>query len=290
MRSFVLDGFSPERLVHEKARVAQLYHEYGVVIFPSFFVADKAFSRFKHDLSWGLDEVIAKYSEVTPPADLGDKLSMLAKFNIADGKVITDLGTQPNKFNSFNLIKYSSWIDALLTEIFPKDAVLATPQAGDTLHFFPPGEEFHRYNLPPHQDYHYLMQSPEQITFYAALSEYRDQVGGLKVWEKSHQLGILDASKNRFGAFEIFNSSDVLKDLEVFNYEWNVGDFAIFNSLLAHSSIPNISPEYSRIVQIFRFSNLNNQIARQYDFRSTSYPRRSALFTDYHPEHYIEPS
>lgn len=288
MQEYVLKGFNPERLVDEIARITQLYYEYGVVIFPGFFGADNEFCRFTQDLSWVLDAVISKYSDVKPPVDLGDKLSLLAKLNIADGKIITDLGTQPNKFNSFNLIKYSSWIDALLKTLFPNDAIMATPQAGDTLHFFPPGEEFHRYNLPPHQDYHYLMQSPEQITFYIALSEHRDKVGGLKIWEKSHTLGIMDATKNKFGAFEIFNSEHVLKNLQVFTYEWNSGDFAIFNSLLAHSSVPNISTEDSRIVQIFRFSNINNSTAKSYNYRSTSYERRSVLFADYHAKQYID--
>jgi hypothetical protein len=41
---------------------------------------------------------------------------------------------------------------------------LASPALSDTLHVFPPGTENLRSNLPIHQDYPYLMQSPAQIT------------------------------------------------------------------------------------------------------------------------------
>jgi hypothetical protein len=88
-------------------------------------------------------------------------------------------------------------------EIYGNKNILVTPQSGDTLHFFPPGSEFYKYNLPPHQDYQYLMQSPSQITFYMGLSKYKDDVGGLRIWEKSHKLGILPTTTNEFGSFEV---------------------------------------------------------------------------------------
>jgi hypothetical protein len=75
---------------------------------------------------------------------------LLNKTFAQDGKILTDLGTQPNKFNSFNSLKYSTWLNEILVQLFGEQAILVTPQAGDTLHFFAPGETFRRYNLPPH--------------------------------------------------------------------------------------------------------------------------------------------
>jgi ectoine hydroxylase-related dioxygenase (phytanoyl-CoA dioxygenase family) len=164
---------------------------------------------------------------------------------------------------------------------------MVTPQAGDTLHFFPPGDVFHQYNLPPHQDYQYLMQSPSQITFYMGLSDYKENVGGLRIWEKSHQLGILKSHKNKFGAYEITNYEEALKNHHFFDYMWNDGDFGIFNSLLAHSSIPNMALDASRVVQIFRFSDINNKISESFDYRSTCYNRRSVFFSDVHSDLYL---
>ena len=207
---------------------------------------------------------------------------MLNHLKPIDGKIITNLGTQHNKFNSFNRIKYSNYVSSILNEIYGDGSIVVTPQSGDTLHFFPPGSEFYKYNLPPHQDYQYLMQSPSQITFYMGLSKYKDDVGGLRIWEKSHKLGILPTTTNEFGSFEVKDSEIILKEFETLDYKWETGDLGLFNSLLSHSSIPNKSKKHSRIVQIFRFSDLNNQQAKEYDFKSATYKRDGILFADIH--------
>jgi hypothetical protein len=284
MTAYVLEGYTPQRLIDEVQRLVEIYREYGVLVFPKLLADDVEFHRFKTDLSRIFDEVIGRHDQGPRPDDLGEKLVMLAGHKAIDGKIITDLGTQPNKFNTFNRIKYSDYVDRFLRALYGEDAVLMTPQAGDTLHFFPPGEVFHRYNLPAHQDYQYLMQSPEQITFYIGLSAYADGVGGLRIWEKSHKLGVLKSIKNENGAFEIEDYERALQGHASFDYTWNAGDFGIFDSLLAHSSIPNTSTDRGRVVQIFRFSDINNDVARSYDYRSTVYERRGVAFTDVHPD------
>jgi len=282
MKEYILPGYNPKLLIKDKELIAKLYNEYGVVIFPGFFKKDKNFKNYVKDLNWVFEEIISRHSTKSLPKDLGDKLSLLNKLKAIDGKIITNLGTQPNKFNSFNILKYSSCIDAILKEIYGEQAIIATPQAGDTLHFFPSGEEFYKYNLPPHQDYQYLMQSPSQATFYMGLSSYKEDVGGLKIWEKSHKLGILPTTTNEFGSFEVKDSETILKEFETLDYKWETGDLGLFDSLLSHSSIPNKSKKHSRIVQIFRFSDLNNQQAKEYDFKSATYKREGILFADIH--------
>jgi hypothetical protein len=282
MKEYILPNYNPKLLIKNKEHIAKLYNEYGVVIFPKFFNKDKNFKNYISDLNWVFKEITSRHSSKSLPKDLGDKLSLLNKLKPLDGKIITNLGTQPNKFNSFNLLKYSPCIDAILKEIYGEQAVLVTPQAGDTLHFFPPGNEFYKYNLPPHQDYQYLMQSPAQVTFYLGLSAYKDNVGGLRIWEKSHKLGILPTTTNEFGSFEVKDSETVLKGFETIDYKWEIGDFGLFDSLLSHSSIPNQSKKHSRIVQIFRFSNIDNQQSKDYDFKSATYKRDGILFSDIH--------
>ena len=66
------------------------------------------------------------------------------------------------------------------------------------------------------------------------------------------------------------------------DYNWRVGDFGLFDSLLSHSSITNTSQDSGRIVQIFRFSDLNNSQSKQYDFKSCTYKRDGILFSDIH--------
>jgi hypothetical protein len=282
MKEYILEGYNPKLLIRNKEHIARLYHEYGVVIFSNFFKKDKVFKSYINDLNWTFDEIISRHSPKSTPKDLGDKLVRLNKFKPIDGKIITNLGTQHNKFNSFNRIKYSNYVNDIINEIYGPESVLVTPQAGDTLHFFPPGNEFFKYNLPAHQDYQYLMQSPSQITFYMGLSKHKDDVGGLRIWEKSHKLGILPTTTNEFGSFEVKDYETVLKDFEVLDYNWNVGDFGLFDSLISHSSIPNISKNSGRIVQIFRFSDINNAQAKTYDFKSVVYKREGITFADYH--------
>jgi hypothetical protein len=125
---------------------------------------------------------------------------------------------------------------------------------------------------------------------YYGISADQKGVGGLRIWEKSHRLGVTKSTKNEHGAFEIHDWEEVLRDFSVRDYYWNLGDFGIFDSLLAHSSIPNQTKSHSRIVQIFRFSNINNDIARSYDFGPTTYARENQAkhFTQEHAELFIK--
>ena len=282
MKEYILPNYNPKLLIKNKKYISELYNEYGVVIFPNFFKDNKAFSNYINDLSWTFKQIILRHTTDPIPEDLGDKLVLLNQLKALDGKIISNLGTQPNKFNSFNQVKYSSCVDAIIKEIYGAKSVLATPQARDTLHFFPPGSAYNKFNLRPHQDYQYLLQSPSQITFYLGLSEYKENVGGLKLWEKSHKLGILPTIKNEFGAFEVKDSETVLSEYQTMDYNWRVGDFGLFDSLLSHSSITNTSQDSGRIVQIFRFSDLNNSQSKQYDFKSCTYKRDGILFSDIH--------
>ena len=282
MKEYILANYTPELLKENKNYISELYNEYGVVIFPEFFKGNKVFLNYINDLNWIFEEIITRHTTDSIPEELGDKLVLLIQLKASDGKIITNLGTQPNKFSALNQIKYSSYINSILKEIFGKKSILATPQAGDTLHFFPPGNEYNKYNLPPHQDYQYLMQSPAQITFYLGLSSYKENVGGLRLWEKSHKLELLPTTTNKFGSFEVKDSKDKLKEYEIFDYGWGVGDFGFFDSFLSHSSIPNESKDSGRIVQIFRFSDLNNSQAKEYDFKSCVYERDGILFSDIH--------
>ncbi len=290
MRPYVLENMNSGSFMERLDEIAELYHEYGVVILPKFFKADPVYQKYISDLERIFDEVIQKYAgDDSSNLNIGEKLTLLAAKTPEAGKIITDLGTQQNKFFSFGKIKYAEFVSRMLCQIWGDDAIPMTPQAGDTLHFFPPGKQFHKYNLPPHQDYQYLMQSPQQITLYFGISDYANSVGGLKIWEKSHKLGILKSCKNENGSFEIHDWENALNGLETYDYEWNQGDFGLFDSLLAHSSIPNTSDSASRIVQIFRYSNINNDTARAYDYYSTVYNNRRGIdFTEKHPDLYTE--
>ncbi len=290
MKDYVFEDYSIEKILQNKDQIFDTYREYGVVLFPRLLRGNGTYNRYLSDLKKIMNKVIARHTQDPAPPDLGDMLVRLCELKAIDGKIVTDLGTQPNKFFSFNQLKYSSWIDSFLEEVFGGEAECVTPQAGDTLHFFPPVKSFQRYNLPPHQDYQYLMQSPKQVTFYIGLSEHKPDVGGLRIWEKSHRLGILKSTKNQFGSFEVFDHSALLEDYVVADHHWSVGDFGIFDSLLVHSSVPNVSRNCGRVVQIFRYSDLNDATAESYDYYSTAYDRRGVRFEEVHENLYVPPA
>jgi hypothetical protein len=280
-KPYVLQGISLSDFSLRRTEIVEMVKEYGLVVLPSFLTDNR---NFEDDLKKSLLSMSDKYSLEIKSNELGEILSEISIQKPEIARIVADLGTQPNKFFSFNTLKFSDCFQQFLTAYYGTKSLILTPPSGDTLHFFPPGGNFHRYNLPVHQDYPYLMQSPEQLTFYMGISKFQSDVGGLRVWERSHKEGLIPTYKNPNGNFEIsVDDFDMSKYLQV-DIQWNPGDLGIFDSLLCHASIPNMSEKHSRIVQIFRFSNIDNDLSRSYDYYSSSYTRRSVSFEDIHSD------
>jgi hypothetical protein len=288
-KPYIVEHVVLKDLERRAAEFAGLYREYGVVIFPKLLLQEEQFHHYLDALRFLFRRILSRSDfPARQPADIGDLLVTLDRVKPLDGKIITDLGTQPNKFFALNRIKFSSYVEALLNAIFEPDSLKATPPAGDTLHFFGPREAYLPYNLPIHQDFQYLMQSQEQVTFYVGLSDYRPGSGGLEFWERSQKLGVLPSSRNSRGHYEVVGHEKLLASHESVSYSWNAGDFAFFDSLLCHRSVPNVSTDGGRVVQLFRFSNIRHAASEAYDWASTVYPRRSVEFANVFPE--LDPS
>ena len=281
---YILDGLTPINFDESLVKICELIHKYGVVILPKFFSADNVYRKWYGELQKTLLFMCENHSLELRIDELGDSFSKILKLEPEIGRLVANLGTQSNKFASFNELKFSGAIPKIAKNFFGDNSLILTPQAGDTFHIFPPGENFHRYNLPIHQDYQYLMQSPSQLTFYMGISEFRENVGGLKFWERSHLSGILSSEKNSNGSYEIKKESIDLSQYKAVERTWNSGDLGIFHSLLCHASIPNTSENDTRVVQIFRLSDCNNEVSRSYDLQSTSYQRRGVEFPQIHPD------
>jgi len=277
-KEYVIRGLTPNTIDNSLDEISELIRKYGVVILPRFFSADKNYLKYYEDLQRTLNLICENHILKLEIKELGDAFSKALKIHPEIGQLIANLGTQPNKFASFNELKFSDSVGKIASRYFGATNLMLTPQAGDTLHIFPSGTNFHRYNLPIHQDYQYLMQSPRQLTFYLGISEYKDDVGGLQFWEKSHVNGVLPSVKNENGSFVVSSDSFEPAQYQQVDTVWNSGDLGIFDSLLCHASIPNTSERETRIVQIFRFSDCNNETAKSFNFQSTAYPRRGIEF------------
>ncbi|MDR5854148.1 phytanoyl-CoA dioxygenase family protein [Caballeronia sp. LZ062] len=289
MDPWVFSGLKPDDVASHLDELSECYAEHGLVVMPGLLAGNEDFVRYLDAIRFMFGQIFARYGErIAQGEDIGDILVRLKRIAPLDGRIVADMGTQPNKFAAGNRIKFADFVTRLLEKIFGNDAVIATPQAGDTLHLFMPGEEFHRYNLPIHQDYQYLMQSPRQATLYLGLSRPYGDAGGLEYWPGSHKLGVLPCERNENGAFRVMNGDELMKQFRHERYLWEVGDVSLFDSLMCHRSIPNTSADRGRSVQIFRFSDLNNVVGEKYDWRSTIYERRGARFEAEHAELFKE--
>ena len=174
-----------------------------------------------------------------------------------------------------------------MRQIFGESAILATPQSGDTLHFFLPGKKFKKYNLPIHQDYPYLMQSRQQVTLHFGLSMFYNDVGGIYYWPQTNRLGILRSEKKKNGSYRVADPSLIMKRYNKHKLFLERGDVSLFDSLLCHQSIPNRTKNRARINQIMRFSNLHDELAEKNNWYSSVYERRGILFEETHKDLFV---
>ena len=283
MESYIVRIKLSEILKDENIKlIKDTYKKYGIIIFKDLLKDDTDFIEFKNNIIFMCKNELMKYIDYDKlPDSLEELISLIEKYNKSFGKIINNMGTQPNKFISFNKIKYSKWLTYIISEIiFSKEGVICTPQAGDTLHVFLPNGDI-KYALPEHQDYQYLMQSPNQITCYMGITDYNKDVGGLEFWIGSNDKGIRKCHKDVNNSWKITDTDD-LKNYAKKSYYWNSGDFGIFDSLIVHKSIPCTSKVMPRLVQIFRYSNINNDSSKEYDYLSSTYLRNGINFEDFH--------
>ena len=262
-----------------------IYKKYGVVVFRGFFNGDKMFKNFYDDIKT-LAKIIIKQNklEINKTFNLNKLITAISKSNRREIGYLYDLGTRPLKLISGIDLKTHPKVVNIINAFMGKKNILANPYLGETLHIFPPGKENYKYNLPMHQDYPYIMQSPEQITSYINLGKLQPNGnGGIKVWLGSHKEGVTASSKLDNGHRITKNIEYIKKKYSSENFYFDKGDFAIFNSLLQHEGIQNHS-KCTRIVQLIRYSNLLNQKSSSYYWQSTqeAKKRTSIKFEDVH--------
>tara|TARA_B100000787_G_scaffold154059_1_gene128659 strand:+ start:895 stop:1776 length:882 start_codon:yes stop_codon:yes gene_type:complete len=278
-------GKNTSNLINFKKYVP-IFEKYGVVIFRGFFNNDKIFEKYYEDLK-NLTKIIIKQNKlkINNRLDLNELITQISKTNRKEIGYLYDLGTRPMKLLSGINLKNHPKIISLINVFFKNKSILANPYLGETLHIFPPGKENYKYNLPMHQDYPYLMQSPEQITSYINLGNLQSNGnGGIKVWLGSHKEGITSSriiKKNKKRVTK--NKNYIERKYLATNFYFNKGDFAVFNSLLQHEGIQNHS-KCTRIVQLIRYSNLLNKLSMSYNWQSTGESKiiKSIKFEEIH--------
>ena len=179
-----------------------------------------------------------------------------------------DMGTRPNKFLSAEKLFFNSEIQKVIQIFFSSKGIdnplLVKPLKGETLHLFTPGETQYKYNLPIHQDYQYLGQSSDQITFWLSLSGEVD-TGGVRFFPGTHRNGPVECEKDEHGHFEVparfCSKLDYEKCIDFFSKPFTV---VAMDSLLFHQSLRSYSKRSSRITYIWRVSNIGSGSRTQY--------------------------
>lgn len=174
-----------------------------------------------------------------------------------------EMGTKPNKFLTGIRLFFNDEIVRVSEAFFRTKAegkpLLVKPEKGETLHLFTPGESQFKYNLPIHQDYQYLGQSSDQLTFWLFLSGSKKS-GGVRVFPGTHVEGPLECEKDESGHHEVS-----IKSASKFDFGNGI-DFGgeqfqllAIDSLTCHQSIRSSCATSSRLTYIWRVSNLNSK-------------------------------
>jgi ectoine hydroxylase-related dioxygenase (phytanoyl-CoA dioxygenase family) len=283
-KDYVIDGQNPNNF--NPKIYTETFNKYGVLVFKKFFSSDPIYLSYKKDLINLCVKIGAKYNMKINKSDSINKIiTDLSKDHRADVGLLYDLGTRPIKLLSGTQIKTHPAIINIVNELMP-NSLLGFPYQGETLHIFPPGEENYKYNLPKHQDYPYIMQSPHQLTAYINMGERQEKGnGGIRIWLGSHQKGISQSIPSENNLRVTANKQYYLDNFVKEDISFEEGDFALFHSLLQHEGIQNHSV-CTRIVQLIRYSNLNDKISIKNGWKSTELnsSNRGAKFSESHTD------
>lgn len=268
--------------------LSNIYRQHGALILPGLFSSDETFLDYERDLRILMVRLMGKRG-IVPRSDQGldEMVTELAGIDRALVGTLYDIGTRPIKLVSGTRLKSHPVVSELLSEIFANGPI-AYPYLGETLHVFPPGIENQCYNLPIHQDYPYLMQSSDQVTAYFNIGHRRAaNVGGVRFWPGSHVDGISRVRRDEFGHWESVLDETFHDRYTELDYIFDYGDFALFNSLLQHSGIKNLS-QHTRLFQLVRYSCLGNEHSTTFNWQSAQRDGRGVAFADIHPELVLE--
>ncbi len=269
---------------HQK-ELKEKFEQPGLMVFPGLLEQDSIFQSYHHDIYYALALQAQKYG-IKPSAsdDPCSLVTELAQTHRNAVGYVYDLGTCPNKFISGIQLKCHPYFIALVRLLLGKDILLATPTLSDTLHIFPPGDDNFKYNLPVHQDFPYILQSPRQITICINLGSFFAGIGGMTLWEGSHKFGVCEVKLNNNGHYQSVIDKVELNKYQQTTLECGIGDVAVLNSLILHRSEKNMTPNRTRIIQLYRYSDLSCSDSMDINWASSEKNGQGAQFKDLYPD------
>lgn len=219
------------------------------------------------------------------PEDLAATLPEIAA---QDRQLVAKLYKVSRRFPSVKRLASDPWLAGISAKL------MGTPFAA-CCHFINvridlPGEE--KYLLPPHQDFPYIQDSQNSITWWIPFVDTAVEVGPPTIIPGTHKLGVLKVREfdyektGRSGGKSLLIADE--RAFEGMNYSPNIpvrfGEAIVFNTLLVHRSEPNNS-SIARLNTQLRFGDPLSQ-----DSFDRNYPEGLYLgdsFSKCYPEYVV---
>jgi hypothetical protein len=191
------------------------------------------------------------------PEDLAAKLPEIA---LKDRQLVGKLYKVSRRFPSVKRLASDPWLAGI-------SATLMNTSFAACCHFINnridlPGED--KYLLPPHQDFPYIQDSPNSVTWWIPYVDTPIETGPPTVIPGTHKLGILKVKEFDYestGSLHSGGKSFLIADESPFEGmsfaptpPLKFGEAMVFNTLLLHRSEPNNS-SIARINTQLRFSD-----------------------------------
>ncbi len=190
------------------------------------------------------------------PNSLADELPKIAENN---RQLIAKLYKVTRRFPSVKRLACDPWLAEISAKLIDTDLVSCCPFVSVRIDL--PGED--KYLLEAHQDFPYIQDSLDGITWWIPFADVPTYVGPPAFIYGSHKLGLLQVrefdylSTGQSGgkSFSISDKSFLLGDLNyVESTPIQFGEAVLFSALLVHKSQPNLSNR-ARITAQIRFGN-----------------------------------
>ena len=189
------------------------------------------------------------------PDELAARLPEIA---VKDRQLVGKLYKVSRRFPSVKQLASDPWLVGI-------SASLMGTELAACCHFINvridlPGED--KYLLPPHQDFPYIQDSPNSVTWWIPFVDTTLEVGPPTVIPGTHKLGILKVKEFDYEStgqsggqsFQIADESPYTGMQYAPKETVKFGEAMVFNSLLVHRSEPNLS-SIARLNTQIRFSD-----------------------------------